>query len=304
MCKYLSIDIGGTNIKFGLFDKSGNLITKDYTSTPNNISDFGKTIDKIVKKYLVNIKGIAVSVPGKVDSKTGIVYHGGSLHYLDQFNFKHILGNKYHVPVEVENDGRAATLAEIWRGSMHNIANGAVIILGTGVGGGIIVNGKILRGFHDQAGEISFITLGRTIDQNNIVGKLCSALNMIEKCAKHKNLSNIDDGKKVFEAINNEDPAIWTIFKDYCAAIATTILNIHSVIDIQKVAIGGGISNQPVLLRQIKVELLTAVEKSPKIAKNIELPEIVTTTFLSDANLYGGLYNFLNQQTEYKDNEL
>ena len=56
MCKYLSIDIGGTNIKFGLFDKSGNLITKDYTSTPNNISDFVKTIDKIVKKYLVNIK--------------------------------------------------------------------------------------------------------------------------------------------------------------------------------------------------------------------------------------------------------
>ncbi len=303
MYKYLCIDIGGTNIKSGLFDKSGNLIEKKVTYTPESgVTDFIKKLDDIVEPFVSQIWGIAISVPGKVNSEKGIVYHGGSLHYLDKFNFKHVLQDKYNIPVEIENDGRAATLSEIWRGSMHNVDNGAVIILGTGVGGGIIANGKLLRGFHDQAGEISFMTLGNSIADKDIVGKLCSSVSLVEACSYKLGIPDKLDGIKVFDAINDADMRILPIFKHYCATIAAAILNIHSVIDLQKVAIGGGISSQPVLIKQIKEEFQTGIVNSPKIASNIELPEIVATTFLSDANLYGGLYNFLNKQTEHEGN--
>ncbi|WP_279233301.1 family 1 glycosylhydrolase [Leuconostoc lactis] len=98
-----------------------------------------------------------MAVPGKVDHHDETIYGGGALQFLDQVNLPAAL--QLAVPVSVENDGKAAALAELWLGNLKNVQNGAAVVLGTGVGGGLILNGQLYAGSHFQAGELSFMVL-------------------------------------------------------------------------------------------------------------------------------------------------
>ncbi|WP_455646760.1 family 1 glycosylhydrolase [Leuconostoc sp.] len=98
-----------------------------------------------------------MAVPGKVDHHDETIYGGGALQFLDQVNLPAAL--QLAVPVSVENDGKAAALAELWLGNLKNVQNGAAVVLGTGVGGGLILNSQLYAGSHFQAGELSFMVL-------------------------------------------------------------------------------------------------------------------------------------------------
>lgn len=291
---YLSIDIGGTNIKHGLMNHSGKLILNGTKKTPKNKEDFFDALNKIILANLHKIRGIAISVPGKVIPETGTVYYGGSLPFLDQVNFNEYVTSRFHLPVAVENDGKAAALAELWLGSLKGIDNGAVIVLGTGVGGGVILDGRLYRGFHNQAGELSFMNLGSKITtQDNIAGYQGSAVKMIQECAKKLHLKEINNGVRVFQALNEKDKRISDIFNDYCQTIAVIILNIQSVIDVQRFSISGGISAQPLVLNGIKRAYSKISEHAPIVAQQMQSPEIVEAYFKNNANLYGALYSLL-----------
>lgn len=98
-----------------------------------------------------------MAVPGKVDHHDETIYGGGALQFLDQVNLPAAL--QLAVPISVENDGKAAALAELWLGNLKNVQNGAAVVLGTGVDGGLILNGQLYAGSHFQAGELSFMVL-------------------------------------------------------------------------------------------------------------------------------------------------
>ena len=153
---YLSIDIGGTKIKSAVIDRSGNILTRGRMDTPKNLTEFLTGIETIVEDVHGSIRGIAVSTPGKVNPETGTISFGGALPFLDGVSLKQLLA-KYQVPLAVTNDGKAAALAEWWLGNLKGIQNGAAITLGTGLGGGVIVEGKLIQGAHFQAGELSFL---------------------------------------------------------------------------------------------------------------------------------------------------
>jgi predicted NBD/HSP70 family sugar kinase len=139
--QYLCFDICGTNLKAGLLDANGGQI-QPATSVPmaQDLAAFWQQLFDIADQYVGQIAGIAVSVPGQVDPQTGIVYHGGALPFLDQCPLQQTLAMRYQLPVAVENDGKAAALAENWRGSLQGCQNGLVLVLGTGVGGGLIIH--------------------------------------------------------------------------------------------------------------------------------------------------------------------
>lgn len=292
---YLSIDIGGTNLKYALLDHSGNLISRNTVKTPHTLDEFLSTVKQTIEMNIRHhIKGIAFSVPGKVARQSGTVYYGGSLPFLDHLSLKQIFESQYHLPVSVENDGKSAALAEQWLGQLKNVENGAMIVLGTGVGGGIIINHQLLRGTHSQAGELSFMNLAdHTSTSENLLGFSGSAVRMIEACAHQLGLADINDGYSVFEAIEAGDSRVLPIFEKYCATIATMMLNIQSVIDIQRFVIGGGISAQPLVVSGITNAFHKILTNLPLLGKQLQIPEILTAHFKSDANLYGALYNLL-----------
>lgn len=299
--KYFSIDIGGTNIKYGIIDDQGELVSHENVKTPDNKTDFLNLIKAIVQENLSDIQGVGISVPGKVNVKTGTVYYGGALPFLDKVSFKDELESAFHIPVAVENDAKAGASAELWLGSLKDVANGAIITLGTGVGGGIILNHQLLHGSHYQAGELSYMSLSTKTDKTvDLVGLSGSAVHMIEECAKVLNLDDPDDGVSVFEAINQGNTQVMKIFTDYCDVIATLILNIQSVVDLETIAISGGISAQPIVVKEINKAYVQMLDQIPLLKAQIEIPNIVPAHFKSNANLYGAVYNLLLQTDSLK----
>ncbi|WP_412989845.1 ROK family protein [Pediococcus siamensis] len=292
---FLSIDIGGTNLKYGVIDRSGNLLKKKSLPTPTkNLDEFLKCLFSIINQNISLIRGVAISCPGKIDTKKGIVHFGGSLPFLDNLNFKEEIRKRYSsLIISVTNDGKAAALAEQWLGSLKGIDNAAAIVLGTGVGGGIIVNGHLLQGKNFQAGELSFmVTDMKQSGLDQLVGFNGSAVNLISSIADKYPEIQKNDGIAVFKKIKKDHVAN-ILFEQYCRRIAYLILNIQSVVDLEKYAIGGGISAEPIVVQTINKQYSQLLEDVPILSKTLTKPEIVKAYFENDANLYGALYGLL-----------
>lgn len=291
---YLVIDIGGTLIKSALMNRSGQIIEKE--SRPisrENIEAFDHVLFQIIDHYFsAEIRGISISCPGSVDTKEGIIYNGGSFPFQHNVNLKKKLETHYSVEVAVENDGRCAALAELWLGSIKEKKDAVVLVLGSGVGGGIIIDGRLRHGNHLLAGEMSFVMnkVNKETHVAKFVGYEGSAVEMIKRINTEMQEVELLDGKKAFEYINSGDELANKIFNDYCMYIATLILNLQYILDPEVFAIGGGISAQPILIEKIK----WAVEKLKKANPiHVANPNIVCCHYQSDANLYGALHHWL-----------
>lgn len=295
MTNYLSFDIGGTHIKYALMSASGKILEKNHVMSPSNLDDFWSSIDEIILNYRNQIQGVAFSSPGRVDVDKGIIYLGGALTYLDDVHIKERIKQRYNLTAAVVNDGKAAALAEVWQGSLKGVSDGATIVLGTGVGGGLILDGKLRSGLHFQAGELSFMLLNPTNQGfDKMSGSLGSAVNMVKKINQTLGNSNDKDGLSAFKAIQDKEPEALAIFENYCQTIATIILNLHATLDLEIFAIGGGISAQPSLIREINRQYDLILAKDPVTSTVLTRPKIVKTSFGNDANLLGALYQLLN----------
>ncbi len=143
---------------------------------------------------------MAFCAPGKIAHTK--IHFDGTLPFLDGIDFAERY-QKYNIPVAVINDGKASALAENWLGSLKDMKNCAAITLGTGVEGGIIVNGQLLNGAHFQAGELSFLQLNMNeAGFNGFAGGYASAVQMIKRVNRAINNEDEMDGLAAFEAIN------------------------------------------------------------------------------------------------------
>lgn len=287
---YLSIDIGGTNVKYAELNNAGNIIEQGKIKTSHDKEQFLKNIDRIVSKYVKKeIKGIAFCAPGKIAHTK--IHFGGALPFLDGIDFA-VRYKKYDIPVTVINDGKASVLAENWLGSLKDMQNCAAITLGTGVGGGIIVNGKLLNGAHFQAGELSFLQLNmKEPGFDGFAGGYASAVQMIKNVNEAIENDDETDGLVAFEAINNGNEKAKKIFDEYCKRIAAIIIDIQAVVDLDAIAIGGGISAQPIVVQGINQAYDKVLADNELIRKTFTRPKIVEAKFKNGANLYGALYN-------------
>lgn len=292
MNNYLSIDIGGTNIKYALLDKAGNIIKKDKVPSTQDENEFLKKIDQIVYDF-EDLKGVAFCAPGQV--LNNIIHFGGSLTFLDGMNFP-ARYEKLNVPIAVINDGKASVLAESWLGNLKGISNCASLTLGTGIGGGCIVNGRLISGTHAQAGELSFMRFDPSTNAHEIAGFTYSAVQMIRDVNTIVGNPDIKDGIAAFKVIKSGNKEAVQRFNEFCAGVATIIFDMQTVIDLQKYTIGGGISAQSIVIDTINQAYDQIYKNNSLISQTLTKPEICATKFRNDANLYGALYNLLLQE--------
>lgn len=291
--RYLAIDIGGTNIKCAQFDDKYSIIEKHKYVTPAVKSEFIKLIHQIIQEH-EPVLGLAFSLPGKVDTVKKTVYFGGALPYLHEMNFEKEFGQPYHLPVVIQNDAKSATFAELKLGHLQGIQDGAAIILGTGVGGGVILDGSLRSGRHFQAGEFSLSILEAKADKlGKLAGFACSAVEFIKKVNQATCWDELLDGFHAFEMIHAEDERVLPLFEDYCRSVAYLIINIQMFFDIEKCVIGGGISSQSILIDHIIKEYRDFIVSHPLLKMNIPIIEITGAKFNNDANLYGVYYQLL-----------
>lgn len=296
MEKYLVLDIGGSAIKYAILDHEAIILEKSSVKTPlDRLESLIETIVGIYNQYESEINGLAISLPGVLDSDTGVMYSGGSLLFNEGHNLIEILQKHCPKPITIENDGKCAALAEIWQGSMKGIKDGVVIVLGTGVGGGIIIDGKLHKGHHFYAGEFSFIRTNSTEPDNfkYCWGYQSGNHTLTVAGARVKEVEEMD-GHQFFKYANEGDQDILTILDEFTANIALQILNLQLIISPQRVAIGGGISTQPILIEYIKnnVNKLSEVYGDKFKIFRPDL-EIVPCQFRNDSNLLGALYHHL-----------
>lgn len=294
--QYLVIDIGGSSIKYALMSNNAEFIEKGKVKTPlDNIENFVETIGKIYDLYSDKIEGIAISMPGRLDTKRGYAFSGGYLEYNREKEIVKLLKERCNTEIRIENDGKCAALAEVWKGSLSDCNDAIVIVLGTGVGGGVIKDRKIHKGKNFFAGEFSFIMTNAkdSEDMDNLWAIKNGSVALTKSFAERKGLNAEDvDGFTVFEHINSGDEDALKVLDEFTNNLAIQIINLQAVFDPEKIAIGGGISAQPILLDYIRKNLDKHYKKYEYM---IEFPkvEIVKCAYCNDSNLIGALYNFL-----------
>lgn len=284
-------------IKSARIDHSGNIIVKDQVVTPHTRSSFIDAVTGIVLAVQSQVNAVCISVPGVVNPQTGQVKFTGALAFLADFHLAEYLHEQSQLPVYVGNDANCATLAEMWLGNLRSVRDGAVVTLGTSVGGGIVINDQLIHGPHFQAGELSAMMIDHDAAElhYSTMGATTSAVQMIKAIADVCDLPDETDGRRAFDEIKSGNPLAKPIFEAFCRRVAVLILNIQTVVDLQRVLIGGGISAQPILIEEIKHQFRKLQAGDRRLNDDVTMPEIMPAAFGNEANLLGALYGYLAQ---------
>lgn len=269
------VDVGGTTVKLGFFDEEGNLLEK--WEIPTRTEDHGKNIlpdvaasilDKMKEREVSReeIAGVGIGAPGPIDAK-GTVYVAVNLGW-GTFSLKNELQSLLNLPVEAGNDANVAALGEMWKGGGQGYSNVVAVTLGTGVGGGIIVDGKILSGATGAGGEIGHIhvmddeteacncgncgCLEQYTSATGIVRLAKRRLAEDDKSSVLRESGNIS-AKTVFDAVKDGDELAIEVAERFGKILGKTLAGIAAVVNPEIFVIGGGVSKAgPVLLDYIQ----------------------------------------------------
>ena len=297
MMKILTVDIGGTYIKYARMTEDMEILSRGRLPTPQDGREaLLGTLAGIYEEEKVD--GIAISLPGIIDTENGYVVMGGALRYNDDFYLRHALYQRCRTKICMENDAKCAAMAEAAAGSLRDVSDGFVLIFGTMIGGAYIHDHRLLRGRHFSAGEVSYITTVRDgfPEQDVVFGNRCGVPRLCRNYAARKGLDPAEvDGVRLFEDVQAGDEAAVGCLDEFAHEVAVQIFNIQTVLDPDRFAIGGGISAQPLFLEAVRKNLKRLYSVCPY---DIPQAEVVTCKFQNDANLYGALACFLLEDTK------
>ena len=258
------IDLGGTTVKIAYFDETGTMLDKWEipTVTENGgkqiLPDIAASIREYMDAYHIAdtaVLGLGIGVPGPVNSK-GIVNKCINLGW-GVFNIAEELTSLTGFPVKAGNDANVAALGEFWKGGGKGCDNLVFVTLGTGVGGGIVVEGKLLHGAHGSGAEIGHLVLNRneTVPCNcgkyGCVEQYCSATGIVrlaklylESSDAPSTLKGVENltCKDIFDAAKAGDASANAILDQVYAYMGEFLGNICSTVNPEMVVIGGGVS--------------------------------------------------------------
>ena len=306
MGKYcFGIDVGGTSIKCGFFTAEGELLekweipTRTENQGENILPDIAKSIQKKMEEKAISkeqVTGVGIGVPGPVN-KNGEIPTAVNLNW----GYKHIskeMEELTGLPSKAGNDANVAALGEAWKGGAAGCANVILATLGTGVGGGIIVDGKIVAGAHGAGGEIGHANVKHDeTDSCNCGNKVCleqmaSATGIVRLAKKALAASDQESAlraagdklsaKKVFDAYKAGDALAAEIVEEFGDYLGGALATFATVVDPDVILIGGGVSRagQPlvdVVEKYYKKYAFTPCKNTP-----IRLAELG-----NDAGIYG-----------------
>ena len=258
------VDLGGTTVKIAFFDREGTMLSKWEipTRTENAGAQILPDIAASLQQYLQDngiparqVMGIGIGVPGPVDNSgtvNGCVNLGWGV-----FNIHRQLETLTGLPVKAGNDATVAALGECWKGGGAGYENLLLVTLGTGIGGGIILDGKVVNGTHGSAGEIGHMVLDRTETEQGPCGNYggaeyyCSATGIVRVTkrylAAHNTASPLAQmesftAKDVFDLAKAGDDAAQAALEIVYSYLGQLIANVCNVLNPQIVVLGGGVS--------------------------------------------------------------
>ncbi|EOS61103.1 hypothetical protein C815_00668 [Firmicutes bacterium M10-2] len=294
MHSIVCFDIGGTTVKYALIQDGKILDKGSFVTTKQDGAQVLKNMSDIIQSYQSQgaVDGISISSPGFVDNKSGEILSGNIIDGFNGLNIRKVFMDQFELPTAIENDANCATIAEHYLGNGKGYENMVCMTLGTGVGGGVIINDRLYTGNAKMAGEFGFMFInGIHTDkpEDEILSGYASTRSLVE--AVNAELEEEIDGKEIFERASQGDKLCQQKIDAFYDAIAMGIYNIAYVLNPDIVLIGGAVSMQENLLDEIKkrIEYLT-----PSFSLNLlDIMKIDRCMFLNDAGLMGAYSNFM-----------
>lgn len=289
MAKYISIDIGGTSIKYGVIDESVRILRKGETDT--QAWEGGAAIAKRVLALIetlrkdLDIAGICISTAGIVDVKRGEILHSSPL--IPGYTgicWKETLERRFGVPCEVENDVNCAGLAEYISGAARGSRLALMLTIGTGIGGCLVEDGRVYHGFCGSGCEVGYMYLPGGAFQD-----LGASSILTKKVAGWKG-EPVDEwnGRRIFHEAKNGDELCTRAIHELVEVLGMGIANLCYILNPEVVVLGGGIMAQEKFLKE-KIENSVRDRLIPYVAEHTK---IRFAQHQNEAGMLGAFYHF------------
>lgn len=307
---YVGIDLGGTNIVAGVVNENYEIISKAKTPTnrPRSAEDICKDMARMALEAIekadlkvCDIEAIGVGAPGSVNSDTGVISYSNNLDFHNAPVADYIR-NDIDLPVYVENDANAAAYGEFVAGSAKGTKDAVCITLGTGVGGGIIIGGKIYSGFNYAGAELGHTVIEVDGPQCSCGRRGCfevysSATGLIRMTKEamdadpdskmHEMMGDHVSGRLAFEAMRAGDSSAKAVVDKYIKYLAAGIANTINIFQPEVLCIGGGVCNEGDALL---VPLKELISKEIYTRASDDNTKIVIASLGNDAGIIGAAF--------------
>lgn len=295
MSNYLSLDIGGMSVKYGVLTEKGVLETSG--AFPLSTQESGsQTLLDVVKELVLDykdkydLKGVGIATAGIVDQKKGIVLEGGA-HFpgYSGTNWVEYIQKECGLPASVENDVNALALGEYWQGAAKDKKLVYVLAMGTGIGGALLYEGKLIHGASYSTGEVGYAHMGEKARWEDVA----STGALVQQVAEAKGIDpKLLTGQEIFARAQDGDKVAKAVIGTMVSRWAEGIANICYMVNPEQIIIGGAVAAQEEYLRPL-LEAKLRVLLIPMVYEATEF------TFIQIDNrtaLLGALYNFLQRE--------
>jgi len=303
---YAGIDIGGTSIKCGIVDSDGNILVKG--SVPTGAADcaviagdIAELVSRLERQAGVKAEGAGIGAPGIIDSKNGVIVYSPNIVWKDVPICAEV-GKRLGVPVKIANDANAAALGEKMAGSGKNYDDVLFLTIGTGIGGGIIIDGKLFEGFRSAGAEIGHQVIRQggekcSCGRDGCFEAYASATALIRETKKAMK-NNPDsklweivggdldkvEGKTAFDGLHAGDKVAAGVIDEYVNCLAEGVANICNEFHPEAVLIGGGVSAAgDALMAPLREKVKTLIYGVADYAP----VQILKATLGNDAGMFG-----------------
>lgn len=284
----LAIDIGGTMVKYGLISSDGEILSTDKieTEAEKGLENILNKIDNIFKKYKENnLIGVAVSGTGQINGMIGKVMGGNPIipNWIGA-NLVKILEEKYNLPAVLENDVNCVALGEKWIGAGKNLKNFICLTIGTGIGGGIILNNQLFRGENFVAGEFGHILI-----KKGEFEQFASTTALI-RLVKERTRKTLN-GKEIFDLEKKEIVEYQEVISEWIENLTDGLSSIVYCFNPANIILGGGVIEQgEALINRVKNSLFKKIGLQFKEKLNI-----IQAKLGNNAGMIGASYLLLEK---------
>lgn len=242
----IGIDIGGSKIAFGLVQNGAIVESRRLDNTVSGdvsalLLHIKTGVEQLCAASPEEVEKVGVGCPGWVVD--GVVYEAVNLG-IDRLDLQGELRVQLGLPVYVENDARTALLAELRHGALEGSINGALLTFGTGVGGALLLNGRLYRGSRGCAGELGHVTFFGTLPclcgKNGCYEGMAAVPRLV--ALAHQAGAGLNNGQQVFDAARQDDPLVAGALEEYLDWVSVGPRELAMLLDLDTIALGGGIS--------------------------------------------------------------
>ncbi len=304
---FIAADLGGTNLRMAAVDSAGNILSRDRRATPSqgNQADIIDAIVGGVEDFQRELTGdyefggFGAAMPAIVNSHSGVILRSPNLPQLNDLEFSKVFAERLGLPVILENDANAAAVGERWKGASQGVLNSIHVTLGTGVGGGIIIDGTLIRGIDGTAGEIGHIAVEPEghpcgCGSRGCVEQYSSATAMIrlakELMPKYPE-TQLRSGSELtplemFEAGVKGDRLSLEVFRLAATYLGIALGGLVNVLNPEAIVIGGGVSaGWDLLIEPLRSEILRRAFPHPG-----ERVKLMRSELGDDAGILGAAF--------------